>query len=72
VREVERNLGITHGVLKGWMKKHQEQQDAALSGRNSSLSPEVELRGEANTALSPSPAAIFWSNGRKFMLSGKR
>lgn len=24
VREVERNLGITHGVLKGWVQKHRD------------------------------------------------
>jgi transposase len=44
IREVERNLGITHGVLKDWVQKHHDQQGGALSGQNSPLSPEVELK----------------------------
>ncbi|MBU5639094.1 transposase [Geomonas sp. Red69] len=27
IREVESSLGITHGVLKGWVQKHRDQQD---------------------------------------------
>ena len=27
VREVERNLGITHGVLKDWVQKHRDRND---------------------------------------------
>ncbi len=43
VREVERNLGITHGVLKDWVQKHRDHQDAASAGRPA-LSPEEELK----------------------------
>ena len=45
VREVERNLGITFGVLKGWVEKHREHQDAAFAGRLALGSPEAELAG---------------------------
>lgn len=44
VREVERNLGITHGVLKGWVQKHRDHQDAAFAGSLDSQSPEAELK----------------------------
>jgi len=44
VREVERNLGITFGVLKGWVQKHRDHQDAAFAGRISPESPEAELK----------------------------
>jgi len=44
VREVERNLGITYGVLKGWVQKHRDHQDAAHVGRISTESPEAELK----------------------------
>jgi len=44
VREVERNLGITYGVLKGWIQKHRDHQDAAFVGSMSPLSPEAELK----------------------------
>ncbi|WP_414652440.1 transposase, partial [Geomonas sp.] len=27
IREVESSLGITHGVLKGWVQKHRDQQN---------------------------------------------
>ena len=43
VREVERNLGITHGVLKEWVQKYRDHQDAACAGRPA-LSPEEELK----------------------------
>ncbi|WP_417910213.1 transposase, partial [Candidatus Electronema sp. PJ] len=33
IREVERSLSITFGVLKGWVAKHREHQDAAFAGR---------------------------------------
>lgn len=44
IREVERNLGITYGVLKGWVQKHQDHQDAAFVGNVHPLSPEAELK----------------------------
>jgi transposase len=44
VREVERNLGITHGVLKGWVQKHRDHQDAAFAGTLDPQSPEAELK----------------------------
>jgi transposase len=44
VREVERNLGITHGVLKDWVQKHRDHQDAAFAGRIAPESPEAELK----------------------------
>ena len=44
VREVERSLGITYGVLKGWMRKHRDHQDAAFVGRIAPGSPEAELK----------------------------
>ena len=44
VREVERNLGITYGVLKGWVQKHRDHQDAAHVGRLVTESPEAELK----------------------------
>jgi transposase len=43
-REVERNLGITHGVLKDWVQKHRDHQDAAFAGRVAPQSPEAELK----------------------------
>ena len=44
IREVERDLGITHGVLKGWVQKHRDHQDAAFVGRFDPQSPEAELK----------------------------
>jgi len=44
VREVERNLGITHGVLKGWVQKHRDHEDAAFAGSVVPESPEAELK----------------------------
>jgi transposase len=44
IREVERNLGITYGVLKGWVQKHRDHQDAAFVGSVSPLSPEAQLK----------------------------
>jgi transposase len=44
VREVERNLGITYGVLKGWVQKHRDHQDAAHVGLIATESPEAELK----------------------------
>ena len=44
IREVERNLGITYGVLKGWVQKHRDHQDAAFVGRIDPQSPEAELK----------------------------
>ena len=40
VREVERNLGITFGVVKGWVQKQRDHQDAAFVGRVAPNSPE--------------------------------
>ena len=44
IRDVERNLGITCGVLKGCVQKHREHQDAAFVGRVAPGSPEAELK----------------------------
>jgi transposase len=44
IREAERNLGITYGVLKGWVQKHQDHQDAAFVGHIAPQSPEAELK----------------------------
>jgi transposase len=44
LRDVERNLGITHGVLKDWVQKHRDHQDAAFVGRLAPQSPEAELK----------------------------
>ncbi|SFL22210.1 transposase, partial [Desulfomicrobium norvegicum] len=44
VREVERSLGITYGVLKGWVQKHRDHQDAAFVGNHAPESPEAELK----------------------------
>ena len=44
IREVERNLGITYGVLKGWIQKHRDHQDAAFVGCIDPQSPEAELK----------------------------
>lgn len=44
IREVERNLGITHGVLKGWVQKHRDHQDAACAGSAGPQSSEAELK----------------------------
>jgi len=44
VREVERNLGITYGVLKGWVQNHRDHQDAAHVGQIATESPEAELK----------------------------
>jgi transposase len=34
IREVERSLGITYGVLKGWMQKQRDHQGDSLRGRS--------------------------------------
>ena len=44
IREVERDLGITHGVLKDWVRKHRDHQDAAFAGSVEPQSPEAELK----------------------------
>jgi transposase len=41
IREVESSLGITHGVLKGWVLKHRDQQDPE---KVSQLAVEAELK----------------------------
>lgn len=45
-REVERSLGITHGVLKGWLYKYEEQKEGAFTKRAALVvgSPEAELK----------------------------
>jgi len=44
IREVERSLGITHGVLKGWVQKHKDHNDAAFKGTLDPQSPEAQLK----------------------------
>ena len=44
IRDVERELGITIGVLKGWIKKHEQHRDAAFRGTVEPGSPEAEMR----------------------------
>ena len=44
IREVERNLGITHGVLKGWVRKHHDHKEAAHVGHLDPQSSETELK----------------------------
>ena len=44
IREVERSLGITFGVLKGWVQKHRDHQDAAFAVQLAPESPEAELK----------------------------
>lgn len=41
IREVESSLGITHGVLKGWVQKHRDQRDPV---KVSQASIEAELK----------------------------
>ena len=41
IREVESNLGITYGVLKGWVQKHCDEQNPAIV---SQLAAESELK----------------------------
>jgi transposase len=44
IREVERNLGITHGVLKDWVRKHRDHKDAAHVGPLGPQSSDAELK----------------------------
>ena len=44
IREVERNLGITHGVLKDWVRKHRDHKDAAQVGPLGPQSSDAELK----------------------------
>lgn len=41
ISDVESSLGITRGVLKGWVQKHRDQQDPAVVAQ---LSTEAELK----------------------------
>lgn len=41
IREVESSLGITHGVLKGWVQKHRDLQNPAVVAQ---LSTDAELK----------------------------
>ncbi len=43
IKEVERSLGITHGVLKGWVYKYEDQQEGAFR-KPAPGSPEAELK----------------------------
>jgi len=43
IREVESNLGITHGVLKGWVQKHRDSLNAPPVALGQ-LSPEAEIK----------------------------
>ena len=46
IREVESSLGITHGVLKGWVQKHRDQQDPAVVAQRSTDAELKQLRKE--------------------------
>lgn len=46
IREVESSLGITHGVLKGWLQKHRDQQDPVIVNQRCSESELKQLRKE--------------------------
>lgn len=43
IREAESNLGITHGVLKGWVQKHRDNQNGPPVAPGQ-LPPEAELK----------------------------
>lgn len=44
IREVERDLGITHGVLKDWVRKSRENPGETFSGILDPECPEAELK----------------------------
>jgi len=44
IREVERDLGITAGVLKDWVRKSRENPGETFSGILDPESPEAELK----------------------------
>ena len=46
IREVETNLGITHGVLKGWVQKHRDQQNPEIMSQRSTEAELKQLRKE--------------------------
>jgi len=46
IREVESSLGITHGVLKGWVQKHRDQQDPEIVSQRSAEAELKQLRKE--------------------------
>lgn len=46
ISDVESSLGITRGVLKGWVQKHRDQQDPAVVARISSEAELKQLRKE--------------------------
>ncbi len=46
IREVESSLGITHGVLKGWVQKHRDQQDPEIVAQRSTEAELKQLRKE--------------------------
>jgi transposase len=48
IRSVDRSLGITYGVLKGWLQKHQ---DAAFIGRVAPNSAELKRLRKENERL---------------------
>ena len=44
IREAERNLGMTCGVLKGWVQQYRDHRDAAFIGGIDPASPEPEIK----------------------------
>ena len=46
IREVESSLGITHGVLKGWVQKHRDQQNPVAVEQRSAEAELKQLRKE--------------------------
>ena len=46
IRDVESSLGITHGVLKGWVQKHRDQQNPAIVSQQSAEAELKQLRKE--------------------------
>jgi len=41
IRSVEKSLGITYGVLKGWIARHNQR---IATSKDSGVSPEVKIR----------------------------
>lgn len=46
IREVESSLGITHGVLKGWVQKHRDQQNPEIVSQRTAEAELKQLRKE--------------------------
>lgn len=64
IREVESSLGITHGVLKGWVQKHRDQQDPALVAQASTEAELKQLRKEVEKLRRPTYCCCFRSSLR--------